>query len=128
MSTMNLIKICTLLTTLLVCVQRSACEQSVCGPALDSVLSTICENGFNTKFKKSLEWDDLGKNDLDKNYLDTKDLDDEMIFPYAAFPFLAKIHGGQVDTVAKSRRRREGVYDECCRKPCKMSELRAYCK
>ncbi len=55
-----------------------------------------------------MEWDHHGNNELE----------DELPFRFAASPFLANFHGGQVDTLAKTRRRREGVYDECCRKSC----------
>ncbi|XP_028896541.2 LIRP-like [Zeugodacus cucurbitae] len=115
---MNLLKPFALLLIVLAQFEHGCGQQTLCGPALDMVLSTVCENGFNTRFKKSMEW----------SVQDNGVMDDELPFPYASFPFLAKIHGGQVDTVAKSRRRRQGVYDECCRKPCKMSELYSYCK
>ncbi|XP_053955435.1 probable insulin-like peptide 1 [Anastrepha ludens] len=118
MMSLNLLKIYALLLISLASFQHSAGQQTVCGPALDSVLDTICENGFNTKFKKSMEWDHHGNNELE----------DELPFRFAASPFLANFHGGQVDTLAKTRRRREGVYDECCRKSCTYSELFSYCK
>ncbi|XP_011183648.2 LIRP [Zeugodacus cucurbitae] len=111
-------KIFAFLTVLVVSVQHISGQQAVCGPAIDATLSVLCENGFNTKFKKSLEWDDIGN------------AESEELSPFGRmnFPFLAKIHGGQVDTVAKTRRRRDGVYDECCRKSCSYGELLSYCK
>ncbi|XP_017492345.1 PREDICTED: LIRP-like [Rhagoletis zephyria] len=117
---LNLFKICASLLLSFAFLQQISAERTVCGPAIDAVLDTICENGFNTKFKKSLEWDNLGH----------AELEDELSSRYAAapFPYLAKIHGGQVDTLAKTRRRREGVYDECCRKSCTYNELYSYCK
>ncbi|XP_039951872.1 probable insulin-like peptide 1 [Bactrocera tryoni] len=118
--TMTLLKICALLLVLSVALHQST-GRTVCGPALDAVLSTICVNGFNTKFKKSMEWDDLGSNALE----------DELVFPYARFPFLAEIHGGQVNALAKTRRHRDtaliGVYDECCNKGCTYNEIFSYC-
>ncbi|XP_017461074.1 PREDICTED: LIRP-like [Rhagoletis zephyria] len=110
----NLFKICIFLLVFCSGLQQIIAQSRVCGPAIDAVLDTICENGFNTKFKKSMEW-----KDLDNNYPPTR---------YASFPLLAGIHGGQVDTLAKTRRRREGVFDECCRKPCTYNELYSYCK
>ncbi|CAD7003686.1 unnamed protein product [Ceratitis capitata] len=92
-------------------------DQTLCGPTIDMVLSTVCENGFNTRFKKSLEWRDQ----------DNTSMVDELPLANGNLALFAKIHAGQVDTVAKSRRRRQGVYDECCRKPCRMSELTSYC-
>ncbi len=52
---------------------------------------------------------------------------EELPFPYANSPFLGKIHGGYVDTLAKTRRRRDGVYDECCNKGCTYNEILSYC-
>lgn len=42
--------------------------------------------------------------------------------------FLDKFSDNQFSLMAKTRRRRfDGVADECCRKPCAMSELLSYC-
>ncbi|XP_067613080.1 probable insulin-like peptide 5 [Eurosta solidaginis] len=101
--------------SLIIYMQHVNGQQPVCGPALDMMLDSICENGFNMKFKKSIEWHDNTENA------------DKLPFQFGSFPFLAKIHGGQIDTLAKTRRRREGVYDECCRKPCTYNELLSYC-
>ncbi|XP_018789560.1 PREDICTED: LIRP-like [Bactrocera latifrons] len=112
------LKIVTFLSLFIVGLQHISAQQAVCGPAIDAALSIMCENGFNTKFKKSLEWDGLAN------------AEPEELSPFGMmnFPFLGRNHGGHVDTVAKTRRRREGVYDECCRKPCSYSELLSYCK
>lgn len=72
----------------------------------------------NFKFRLNVgEWADQENGEMDA----------ELPFAYANFPFLAKIHGGQVDTVAKNRRRR-GIYDECCLKPCTKNEIYSFCK
>ncbi|XP_049314499.1 probable insulin-like peptide 1 [Bactrocera dorsalis] len=117
---MNLLKIGALLLVLSVALHQSI-GRTVCGPALDEVLSAICVHGFNTKFKKSMEWDQLANNAVE----------DELAFPYARFPFLAEIRGGQLNTLAKIRRHRDtivtGVYDECCNKDCTYNEILSYC-
>ncbi|XP_053955923.1 probable insulin-like peptide 3 [Anastrepha ludens] len=115
---LNLLKICVLLLVLFLSLEQITSQRKVCGTAVDMVLDTICENGFNSKFKKSLEWDRHGNNELE----------DELPFRFSSFPFLGKFHGDEVDTLAKTRRRREGIYDECCRKGCTYSELYSYCK
>ncbi|XP_004530862.1 probable insulin-like peptide 3 [Ceratitis capitata] len=122
MISVNLLKIHALLLVLAVVLQQAHCSRTVCGPALDAVLRTICVHGFNSKFKKSMEWDDVGTNELDF----------ELPFLYANSPFLAKINGDQFDTVAKTRRYRDtpyrtGVYDECCSKACSYNEILSYC-
>ncbi|XP_011183644.2 probable insulin-like peptide 1 [Zeugodacus cucurbitae] len=121
MMSMNLLKIFAMMLVMAVVLPQSQSQRTVCGPALDAVLSTICVHGFNSKFKKSVEWDDLGNNEVDY----------ELPFPYANSPFLAKIHGAQFDTLAKTRRHRDtvvtGVYDECCSKACSYNEILSYC-
>ncbi|XP_028896543.1 probable insulin-like peptide 1 [Zeugodacus cucurbitae] len=112
-----LLKLLALLLIVLVEIEQSFGQQTICGPYLDMVLSETCTNGFNTRFKKSMEW----------NEQDNGDLDDELPFPYAGFPFLAKIHGGHVNAMAKSRYRR-GIYDECCLKQCTLKEISSFCK
>ncbi|XP_029408322.2 probable insulin-like peptide 1 [Bactrocera dorsalis] len=123
----NFLKICAVLIVMAALLPQGQSQRTVCGPALDAVLSTICVHGFNSKFKKSVEWDDLGNNEVDY----------ELPFPYANSPFLAKIHGAQFDTLAKTRRHRHtgtdtdtvltGVYDECCSKACSYNEILSYC-
>lgn len=49
---------------------------------------------------------------------------------YQTYAYLSKL---APDTAVRSRVRRDwinrrGVYDECCRKPCSVQELRSYCK
>ncbi|XP_017494201.1 PREDICTED: probable insulin-like peptide 3 [Rhagoletis zephyria] len=117
MIVLNWLKICAFVLVISITLQPGTGLRTVCGPALDAVLSTLCVHGFNTKFKKSMEWDNLGSNELEP----------AMPFPFANFPFLAKIHGNQVDTLAKTRRRRGGVYDECCSKACTYNEILSYC-
>ncbi|CAD7003689.1 probable insulin-like peptide 3 [Ceratitis capitata] len=120
---LSLVKICAMLLVVVVVLDQSA-GRTVCGPALDAVLKTICIHGYNTKFKKSMEWDDLGNNEID----------DELPFGYATFPFLSKMRGEHINSLAKTRRHRDaenvakiGVYDECCNKACTYNEILSYC-
>ncbi|XP_054734558.1 probable insulin-like peptide 3 [Anastrepha obliqua] len=117
MLALNLLKLYALLLVLIVGLQQNTAQRTVCGPALDAVLSTLCVHGFNTKFKRSMDLDEHNGNELVE----------ELPFPYANTPFLGKIRGGYVDTLAKTRRRRDGVYDECCNKGCTYNEILSYC-
>lgn len=50
---------------------------------------------------------------------------------YQSYSYLAKIAPDTVAVRSRVRRdwiNRRGVYDECCRKPCSVQELRSYCK
>ena len=52
---LNLVKLFALLIIMLAQMEASFGQQTICGPYLDMVLSSMCENGFNTRFKKSSE-------------------------------------------------------------------------
>ncbi|XP_053955300.1 probable insulin-like peptide 1 [Anastrepha ludens] len=108
---------CASLLMLATLFQQCAGSQRFCGKALPEALDQICFNGYNTKIKKSMEWDDYTNNEVGV----------ELPFTYAKWPFLAKVHGGEVNLKAKQRGRRHGVYDECCRKGCTYNELVSYC-
>lgn len=48
---------------------------------------------------------------------------------YQSYPYQAKIAPAAVRSrVRRDWVNRRGVYDECCRKPCSVQELRSYCK
>lgn len=55
---------------------------------------------------------------------------DELALQYQALPFLAKLAPATAHRprVRRDWTTRRGVYDECCKKPCSITELRSYCK
>lgn len=92
-----------------------------CGPILSDMLAIVCDGIYNEKkYQKSYE------SDLDEEYgfgqqqpyLDIARLP----FPYRTRPNAAALLSGSF------RRYTRGVTDECCKKPCTISELRTYCK
>ncbi|XP_055846323.1 probable insulin-like peptide 3 [Episyrphus balteatus] len=92
-----------------------SCEgvQKLCGKKLPDTLDLICENGFGTKTKKSIDPVDY-----------YNDIEEGIQLPFDQFPFISKF---EANALAKSRRRRFGIADECCKKACTMAELRSYC-
>ena len=42
-------------------------------------------------------------------------------------PYYSNLYSDTGNLFAKTRRRRQGAYHECCMKPCYVSELYAYC-
>ncbi|XP_067613081.1 probable insulin-like peptide 3 [Eurosta solidaginis] len=122
-----MLRICALLLVLIASLQMSIGQKAACGPALDQVLSTICVHGFNAKFKRTgglnvfrmQDWDDSESTELEN--------ENALAFPYPNFPFLTRIPNDQIDALAKTRRRRQGVYDECCGKGCTYNEIMSYC-
>lgn len=62
------------------------------------------------------------------DYTDNEIGDSLTAYPYDNSLFLDKLFGEDVGhMMTKTRRRRHGVYDECCRKPCNYTELASYC-
>lgn len=57
---------------------------------------------------------------------------DEIPLQYQTYAYLSKLLPDVTDLKPRSRRDwmlpRRGVYDECCRKPCSVQELKSYCK
>ncbi|XP_055910328.1 probable insulin-like peptide 3 [Eupeodes corollae] len=103
---------------LIFCNNTPSCEgiQKLCGKKLPDTLDMLCENGFGTKTKKSILVDPVEYyNDIDG---------EDLISPFGQFPFISQY---EANALAKSRRRRFGIADECCKKACTMAELRSYC-
>ncbi|XP_037940210.1 probable insulin-like peptide 1 [Teleopsis dalmanni] len=118
MSNKSLLKFSCSLIILLVILDQSIAANRLCGNALTQALDSICVNGFNRKeIKRSMDLDDYAYNEAE----------DDLPYPYASSPFLSKVHGGNANLMSKSRRRRHGVYYECCLKACTYSELTSYC-
>ena len=83
----------------------------------------------NTKKHLTGGLSDLGLSDFELNEVDTDDssIDDELMSPFSSSPLLNKLFEENFNIMAKTRRRRHGISEECCRKPCTVSELKAYC-
>lgn len=56
---------------------------------------------------------------------------DDLPIQYQSYAYLSKLAPESVGLRPRVRREwlvRRGVYDECCRKPCSVQELKSYCK
>uniref|UniRef100_A0A1A9VT27 Insulin-like domain-containing protein n=1 Tax=Glossina austeni TaxID=7395 RepID=A0A1A9VT27_GLOAU len=122
---LNLCKfVCCGLLVLVLMTEHSMAGQRFCGKALQDVLDSLCLNGFNPMIrsvmhKKSVDLSDYTDNEIE---------DSLTAYPYDNSLFLDKLFGEDVGhMMTKTRRRRHGVYDECCRKPCNYTELASYC-
>ncbi|XP_055915202.1 probable insulin-like peptide 3 [Eupeodes corollae] len=93
--------------------------QKLCGKKLNYTLALICRFGYGAKLRRSIEpLENVDKTNEDD---DSPQSDDAI----AELPFFKKF---QMSALAKIRRKRNGIADECCLKPCTISELRLYCK
>ncbi|CAH1159871.1 unnamed protein product [Phaedon cochleariae] len=95
-------------------------NRHLCGPRLKDALSLVCNNIFapgKTKKADDLFSDDTFNFDeydeLDEMYSDDKEY---------KFPFLRKDN-----MIALPRKRKPGIVEECCHKPCTEEHLRLYC-
>lgn len=56
---------------------------------------------------------------------------DDLPMQYQTYAYLSKLVPEAATIRTRFRREwypRRGVYDECCRKPCSVQELKSYCK
>uniref|UniRef100_A0A1B0B926 Insulin-like domain-containing protein n=1 Tax=Glossina palpalis gambiensis TaxID=67801 RepID=A0A1B0B926_9MUSC len=92
--------------------------QRYCGVLLDQALTVICQNGFNKKIeKKSVNADGFLPGDA------------LLPYPYGLRILANELMDDRAAILTQTRRRRYGIYDECCRlKGCTFQELDSYCK
>ncbi|XP_055921756.1 bombyxin A-3 homolog [Eupeodes corollae] len=91
-------------------------DQTFCGRNLSDTLDLLCINGFGTKkTKKSI--DPMVYSPEGSEVYETT-------FEFDEFPFLTMF---QANSLAKIRRTREGIANECCKKPCSVEKLKLYC-
>ncbi|BFF98827.1 probable insulin-like peptide 3 [Drosophila madeirensis] len=111
-----------LLLALILTVSLARGQQKVmflCGTELNDALSTMCGNhGYNRMLKRSFDPTDY--NDIEAGFgLARLDFDERSL--------LHRMFGESAAQLMKTRRRRFGVSDECCLKPCSLPELLNYC-
>lgn len=104
-------------------VNLSLGQQRMCGPGLRQAMEMVCPNGFASYVTKRSSMS------LDED-MNSENMDDEFNFGLSLdmLPFLTNQENSENSGLAKIRRRRHGVAHECCLKPCRMSEMRAYCR
>ncbi|KAH8317012.1 hypothetical protein KR074_008873, partial [Drosophila pseudoananassae] len=84
----------------------------LCGQELPEALNRICQYGYNQKFKRTFDLTHL-------NAIEDEGLEESSL--------LWRMLGESSNQLMKTRRRRLGIFDECCRKPCSRNELLRYC-
>ncbi|XP_024084204.1 LIRP-like [Cimex lectularius] len=90
-------------------------SQKYCGPEIHEALRVICNGYYNHMFKKSYNFED----DRMNVFLEGEETDD-------LIPINSKENA--LSMFSKNYfRNKKGVYDECCRKSCSISELTSYC-
>ncbi|XP_001814181.1 LIRP [Tribolium castaneum] len=89
-----------------------------CGRRLSETLSTVCKGNYNTLNKKS-DIHEMGASrrpgypSLSQHSLD--------------YPYQSKANAASHHMSGFRRRKRRGVFNECCEKPCSLEELSQYC-
>ncbi|XP_017136948.1 probable insulin-like peptide 3 [Drosophila miranda] len=108
-----------ILVALVVMGQQTAADMYLCGTELNDALSTMCgRHGYNRMLKRSFDPTDY--NDIEGGFgLARMEFDDRSL--------LHRMLGESAAQLMKTRRRRVGVSDECCLKPCSLGELLNYC-
>ncbi|XP_055856156.1 probable insulin-like peptide 1 [Episyrphus balteatus] len=108
--------VCLIAVTFCVIFHLTQSDSIICGKAINNALDMMCENGFNTyRTKRSFPLEEI-----------TDDSNDEVDnFGLDQLPFWRSM---SADSLTKLRRRRDGVYYECCVKPCTKAELMTFCR
>ncbi|XP_050435788.1 LIRP-like [Adelges cooleyi] len=87
-----------------------------CGSRLADVLSTLCHGQYNEKSKR---------NQLDSDMWDYKELED---YNEIYYPFRSKRDAMSFITYKQPTSKNNKIIEECCIKPCDMSEIKSYCQ
>jgi insulin len=89
-----------------------------CGSKLSEALYMVCKGSYNSPTKKSMN--DLFAYEYD--YFPSESDEDNQL----DFPFLERDTANSFLPI-RSRRRRAGIVNECCRNPCTLQHLSLYC-
>ncbi|XP_055847211.1 probable insulin-like peptide 3 [Episyrphus balteatus] len=94
-------------------------DTKICGKSINEALTLMCgERGYNTyKNKRNFP--------LAEDLNDESEEDDGFDFDLDRLPFWTSM---SANSLAKLRRRRNGIYYECCLKPCTKQELMTFCR
>ncbi|XP_031622182.1 bombyxin B-1 homolog isoform X1 [Contarinia nasturtii] len=102
--------------------------KKLCGRMLVDALALICNNEYETIIHPSKRSDEL----FEEYYSDQPSpLIDDLPVNYQTYAYLSKLVPDAPELRSRVRREwvaRRGVYDECCRKPCTVQELKSYCR
>ncbi|XP_052846679.1 probable insulin-like peptide 3 [Drosophila gunungcola] len=100
------------LILLLLMIGSVQASMKLCGSQLPEALSQFCIYGFNAMTKRTSVADPINLN---------------LIEGFEDSVLLARMFGESAGQMLKTRRLRNGVFDECCLKPCRVEELLRYC-
>ncbi|CAH1098622.1 unnamed protein product [Psylliodes chrysocephalus] len=98
---------------------RQPGPKKYCGSQIGQALSAVCQGNYNTlkrvdRYPRPTQWDAM--------YGDAPAPDmSDFGFPYQTRSEATSLMGG------KRRKKRWGVYNECCEKSCTREELSSYC-
>ncbi|KAH8270368.1 hypothetical protein KR018_008835 [Drosophila ironensis] len=92
--------------------QQVSANMILCGHDLPEALDRICQYGYNRKIKRTFDLSQL-------NAIEDEGPEERSL--------MIRMLGESANQLMKTRRRRLGISDECCRKPCARSELLRYC-
>ncbi|CAD7088272.1 unnamed protein product [Hermetia illucens] len=104
-----------LIIGLIAILATEATSKRFCGRELADTLRTLCKNNYNGFGRLTAP--------LQGSY--NAQIEDHSVYEYQSIPFISKLTGGVLSP--RVRRKRHGVSDECCKKPCTYKELSNYC-
>ncbi|KAK7874464.1 hypothetical protein R5R35_001553 [Gryllus longicercus] len=91
-------------------------EVRLCGRYLSNMLHVVCNGLYNPMFKKA------EKEPEPEFWLnEPASVEEQLPYPLKSLPKASSF------LRSSNRQKRQGIYDECCRKSCAIAELRSYC-
>ncbi|XP_019869068.1 bombyxin F-1 isoform X2 [Aethina tumida] len=95
-------------------------KKQYCGEHLSKVLSAICQGNYNTLHKKYKRSADVSVQ------VDVASAAEAMERYNLNLPYTISKESAR-SMLSRGRRKKRGVYNECCEKACSHEELRNYC-
>ncbi|CAG9766589.1 unnamed protein product [Ceutorhynchus assimilis] len=93
-------------------------QKKYCGRYLTEALATICEGNYQTMRPVHIH---------KKSYWKSQIYDSGNPYPLSDYPFQSRQQATSMVGIYGRKRRRRGVYNECCEKSCAIDQLRMYC-
>ncbi|XP_025196181.1 LIRP-like [Melanaphis sacchari] len=92
--------------------------QQYCGSSLANIMQIVCKNKYNGPSHGRK------RNEIDSDVWDSKALEDYNDIDY---PYQTSQEGMLFMPTRMVRSTKRTIIDECCRRPCLLSELKGYC-
>ncbi|XP_003240930.1 bombyxin C-2-like [Acyrthosiphon pisum] len=114
---LNVLLLALMMTIVTANVRLQRSPQQYCGSRLADIMKVICKSNYNGPNLRK-------RSQIDSDVWDYKDLEDYNAIDY---PYLPKKEAMSFMPSRLLRSFKRSIIDECCNRPCYLSELKTYC-